>query len=69
MTYIDLVMDNGELVRIEVPEKHEDECWDAIENAMKIRDWFSPARWDGCTAKYLGMILTRVNMGKVVAAL
>jgi hypothetical protein len=69
MIFIDLVMENGELVRIEVPDEHEYECWDAIENSMKTRGFFSPGRWEGCQASYLGMTLGRVNMGKVVAML
>lgn len=69
MTLIDLVMDNGELTRIEVPDKHADACWDAIENAMKTRSFFTPGWFDGCTASYMGMILERVNMGRVVATL
>jgi len=66
MTLIDLVLDNGELVRIEVPEKHEDEAHDTIENTMKRRDWWSPMQWDGASATYLGHRLDRVNMARVV---
>lgn len=69
MTFIDLVMDNGELTRIEVPDNHSDECWDAIENAMKTKGFFSPGRFDGCTASYMGMSLDRVNMGRMIATL
>jgi hypothetical protein len=69
MTYIDLVMESGELTRIEVPEKHHDECWDFIENSMKLRGFFAPSRWEGCSATYMGIKLDRVNMGKVVATL
>lgn len=69
MTFIDLVMDNGELTRISVPDKYSDECWDAVENAMKTRGWFTPARWEGCTATYLGLRLDRINMGRMIATL
>lgn len=65
-TPIDLVTDSGELIRIEVPTEHEDECWDAINNGMKRGDWWSPNMFDGCRAEYLGMPLDRVNMNKVV---
>lgn len=68
-TYIDLVLDSGELVRIEVPQKYENECWDHIENSMKTRGWFSPCRWEGCGVKYLGMDMERINMAKVVGTL
>lgn len=67
--YVDLVMDNGELVHIECPAKHESELYDSIENTMKRRDWWSPGGVDGCSATYLGHILDRVNMARVVAAL
>lgn len=67
--FFDLLMENGELVRVEVPSKFEDECLESIEHAIKTRGWFSPGRWDGCAAEYLGMKLVRVNMGKVVATI
>lgn len=67
--FFDLVMENGELVRLEVPRKFEDDCHGCLENQMKIRGWFSTARWKGCQATYMGMTLDRVNMGKVVALL
>ena len=66
---IDLVTDTGELVRIEYPNHHEDELHDSIENAMKRRDWWSPDAFDGAQATFLGMIMHRVNMGKVVGML
>ncbi len=67
--YVDLVLDNGELVRIECPGKHEDELHESIEHAMKRRDWWSARQFDGCSATYLGVILDRVNMARVVASL
>lgn len=44
--YVDLVLDNGEIVRIECPNKFHDELHESIEHAMKRRDWWSPARFD-----------------------
>ena len=67
--FIDLVMDNGELTRMEVPEQHYDELWEHIEHSMKRGDWLSPARYRGCKANYMGLDLDRVNMGKVVGTL
>lgn len=67
--WIDLVMDTGELVRIECPQKYEDELHDALEMAMKRRDWFATARFDGCTAEFLGLLLERINMARVVGTL
>lgn len=68
-TWIDLVLDNGELVRVECPAKHEDQLHDSIANAMKRRDWWSPGQFDGCTAEYLGLQMGRVNMARVVGVL
>ncbi len=69
MEYIDLLMDNGELVRIEVPEKFYDQCHESLENSMKRKDWWSPAGFDGCKAEYMGVYLGRVAMHKVVGVL
>lgn len=66
---VDLVLDTGELVRIGCPGKHEDELYESLENAMKIREWWAPGRFDGCSATFLGMSLGRVNMARVVAML
>ena len=68
-SYIDLVVDNGELVRIECPEKYFDECHESLTNAMKRRDWWSPLRFDGCKAEYMGMHMERVSMDRVVGML
>lgn len=67
--YTDLVMDNGELVRIECPEKYCDDLAEALENCMKRRDWWNPGMFADCEAKYMGHRLDRVNMGRVVATL
>lgn len=67
--YADLVLDIGEIVRLECPTEHEDELYDSLEQAMKRGDWWSPNRFDGCTAEYLGMTLDRVSMKRVVGML
>lgn len=67
--FIDLLMDNGELVRIECPADREDELHDSLEQCMKRRDWWSPHRFDGCSAEYLGIGLSRVNMARVIGVL
>lgn len=66
LVFVDLVMDDGNLVRIECPSKHEDEMHDTLENEMKCRGWWSPSRFDGCKAEYLGHRLDRVNMARVI---
>lgn len=67
--FVDLLMDNGELVRIECPEKYADLLHETIENAMKRGDWWSPSRFDDCTATYMGYMIGRVAMRRVVAML
>jgi hypothetical protein len=69
MIYVDLLIDNGELVRIECPNKYEDDLYDTIENTMKRRDWWSAGQWEGCSASYLGHHLDRVNMSRVIGLL
>lgn len=69
MTYVDLVMEGGELVCIECPVIYEDQLHNYLSNELKIGGTWSPARFDGCKAEYLGMSLSRVNMKKVVAML
>jgi hypothetical protein len=68
-TFIDLVLDNGNVVRIECKTRDEDEVREALENAMRSGGWWAPGRWDGCKAEYLGNRLDRVNMGRVVGGM
>ena len=68
-TWIDLVIDNGELVRIELPQKFEDEVWQSIVDAMKRREWWATSQFEGCSATYIGNQLDRVNMARVVGTL
>lgn len=67
--YVDLVMANGELVRIECLDKYSDELYESLDNAKKRGDWWSPNMFDGCKAEYMGLILSRVSMKDVVAIL
>lgn len=67
--WVDLVTDNGELVRIECPQKYEDDLHRSLENCMKRRDWWSPCQFDGCSAEFMGLHLGRVNMARVVGRL
>lgn len=67
--FIDLVLDNGNLVRIECKERDEDEVRDTLENALKTGGWWAPARWDGCKAEYLGHRMGLVNMARVVGGM
>ncbi len=67
--WADLLLDNGEIVRCEVPSKYEDEFWESVEATLKRRDWFSVRQWDGANAQYMGHYVERVNMARVVATL
>ena len=67
--FVDLVMDTGELVRIECPNKFEDELHDSLEHAMKLRGWWAPGRFDDCKAEFLGHRMDRINMARVVGRL
>ena len=67
--YVDLLMDNGEITRIECPDKYSDDMYEAIDNAMKRKDWWSPNMFEGCRAKYMGIDLSRVAMNRVVGVL
>jgi hypothetical protein len=69
MTFVDLVLEDGELVRIECPTEHSDELHDTLQQAIKRRDFWSPSLFDGCNAEYLGLRLDRVNMARVVGML
>lgn len=69
MIYLDLMLDTGEIVRIECPRRYEVDLHESIENALKRRDWWSPAQFDGCSATLMGVPLQRVWMGRVVGTL
>lgn len=67
--YLDLILDNGELVSITCPCKHEDDFIMSVNNAMRRGDVWSCSRFDGCTAEYMGILIDRVNMRRVVGDL
>ena len=67
--FVDLVLDSGDLVRVECPMEHHDELHDSITNAMRRGDWWSPSQFDGCSAQFMGMAMDLVNMGRVVGML
>lgn len=65
----DLVLDSGELVRIEYDSKHEDNFYESLENAMKRGDWWSPGQFDGCYMHFMGIAMDRISMRRVVGML
>lgn len=68
-SYTDLVLDNGELIRIECPDKYMDELSESIDNTRKRGDWFSVNQFDGCKAEYMGMGLDLINMKRVIGTM
>lgn len=69
VVFVDLVTDAGQLVRIECPKKFEDQLHDSLNNAMQRGDWFSCARFDGCSLEFMGLSLDRFFMPRVVGML
>jgi len=63
------VLDNNQLVRIEVPGNFEAECYEAIDNAIKQQDSWSPNMFEGCRATLNGLMVSRVYMNRVVGML
>jgi hypothetical protein len=66
---IDLMMDNGELVRIETPTNHFDAVYESLDNCRKRGDMWSCAQYDGVHATYMGLHIERVNMARVMGYL
>ena len=69
MSFEDLLLDNGEIVRLEINDKYYDEFMEMVNNSMKTGDWLYMNRFDGCKAEYRGTGLKRVAMWKVVGML
>lgn len=67
--YVDLILDNGELVRIEYKDKYLDEMYEYLENTIKRKDTWSASRFEGTRATYMGVEIERVNTAKIVGTL
>jgi hypothetical protein len=67
--YADLVLTNGKLIRLEIPEEHSDDIYEMIDNAMQVGGWWSPSAYADCDASYLGNSLDRINMSLVIGML
>lgn len=67
--HLDLILDNGDIVRMECSNRHEDEIYETIEATMRQRTWLPFTRWESCTATFQGHSLERLNMGRVVGML
>lgn len=66
---VDLLLDNGSIVRVEIPQAYTDEVLEDITNALKNREWWSVHRYEGTTAAIDGTQVDRVAMSRVVAML
>lgn len=62
----DLVTVDGQIIRLEIPAKYYDDCIEAINNAQARGDNFCTAMFEGCSAEYMGLGLSRINMKKVI---
>jgi hypothetical protein len=67
LSFIDIVLDGGDLVRVEIPVEHFDAFMDDLDNARRRNDWLSAALYDGVKFNYLGHNIDRVNGSKIVA--
>jgi hypothetical protein len=67
--YVDLVLDSGELVRIECPDQFENELHEALYNCMKRKEPWSSGQFDGCHSTFMGMPINKVNMARVVGVI
>lgn len=68
-SYEDLLMDNGELVRIEYRDKYQDEFLDYLDNCIKRGDQLCVSVYDGTRAEYMGIQIERVNLKRMIARL
>lgn len=66
---VDLVTETGQIIRIECPAKFEDELYDSLDNERKRGGWWCPAQFDGCTCTLHGMLMSRIDMQKVIGTL
>ncbi len=67
--FVDLVLDNGQLVTITCLDTDLDAVYESLSNSMKRGDYWSPIRFDGCSMEFMGMQLDRVSMNRVVGML
>jgi len=67
--YIDLLIDNGEIIRIEYKDKYMDEFTEHLDNCIKRKDRWSASTYEGTKAEYMGIRIESVNTSKVVGIL
>lgn len=67
--YIDLMLDNHSICRIEHKGKYVDEVLESISDAIRRRDEWSVHNYDGTSATIEGIHVSNVNMNRVIARL
>lgn len=67
--YIDLLLDNHSICRIEHKGDYIDAVQESISNAIRRRDEWSVHNYDGTSATIEGIHVTHVNMNRVIARL
>jgi len=66
MNNVDLVLENGQIVQLEIPDQYFDDAMQAITQTAARKDFFSVLRFDGISCEYMGHSLERINMALVV---
>lgn len=66
---MDLLLDNGELVRIEYPTEHQDGFEELVGNCIKRKDSLSMQTFAGCNAEYLGISISTIITSRIVGIL
>lgn len=67
--FYDLLLDNGEIVRIEYPTKYTDDVFETLRNAMRRKDTWSVEQFDGASMSYMGLPIRNLNTVRVVGEL
>lgn len=67
--YIDLLLDNGDIARIECLLNEEDEARESIDNAIRSGDMWSSGVIDHCTMKINGVHVSRLSTRRILGVL
>lgn len=69
MNFEDLLLLNGEIVRLVYPDQHAEPLLESLSNAIRRGDEWSTMQFDGCIASYMGVNIVRINMKQVIGRL
>lgn len=67
--WLDVLMENGEIARCEVPQEHYDTVMEDLDNCIKRGDRWPCAMYDGQSCNYMGIDITTLNTKKIVGIL